>query len=176
MKNEKICICGPSGSGKDFLLRGLIKKGEKYSPKITTRPKRQNEVDGVDYIFTTNEDFDYLMGENQHLIKCFQKFEIKGENWYYYITQENFDNNSVFIVTPHELSFLTIEERKGCFVVYLDIDEDTRRKRISRRNDNKDSVERRILSDKEDFYYFKNYDMKITDPEFEIDMIYGFAY
>ena len=79
-------------------------------------------------------------------------------------------------MTPYELSFLTKEERKGCFVIYLDIDEDIRRKRISRRNDNQDSVERRILSDKEDFLFFKNYDMKISDPEFEIDMIYGFAF
>ena len=175
MKKEKIIICGGSGSGKDHLLKGLIKKGEKYSPKITTRPIRKGEKNGIDYIYTTNEDFNYLMGENEHLIKCFQKFTINEENWYYYITEENFNNNNLFIMTPYELAFLSDEERNGCFVVYLAIDENIRRKRISRRNDNKDSVERRIQADKKDFRNFKDYDMKITDPEFDIDLIYEFA-
>ncbi len=38
-KREKIILTGKSGSGKDFLLRGLVKKGLIYSPKFTTIPK-----------------------------------------------------------------------------------------------------------------------------------------
>ena len=44
-------ILGQSGSGKDYLRRELINLGLRYSPKFTTRPKRELEVHGEDYDF-----------------------------------------------------------------------------------------------------------------------------
>ena len=169
-KTEKIILTGGSGSGKDFLLRGLIKKSLKYSPKFTTRPKRLLETDGVEYNFIDNTYFQKLNDEGQ--IKVYQEFLINGETWYYGITKENFNSNQVFIMTPYEISQLSEEDLKGCFLVYLDIDTKIRRKRISNRNDNNDSVERRLQADELDFKDFKKYDLKITDPEFEAEWVY----
>lgn len=170
LKHEKILIVGPSGSGKDHLLRGLIKKELEYSPKFTTRPKRALETDGTEYNFITIDRFQELNKNDQ--IKVYQSFLIGDDTWYYGITKENFDNNKVFILTPHELSQLSQEDIKGSFVVYLDIDINIRRKRISNRNDNSDSVERRLKADEVDFKYFSGYDLKITDPEFEAEWVY----
>ena len=39
MKNEKVIILGHSGSGKNFLLEGLIEKGYKLGDKIIRFPK-----------------------------------------------------------------------------------------------------------------------------------------
>lgn len=169
-KQEKIIICGKSGSGKDFLLRGLVKMGIKYEPKITTRPKRELESQGVEYNFISTDEFKILNESNK--IKTYQHFVISGSDWYYSITKDNFDNNQVFIMTPHEISMLTSEDRKKCFVVYLDIDQETRRKRIARRNDNNDSINRRIIADEEDFKDFRDYDLKVGDPEFDAQMVY----
>ena len=169
-KQEKLIIAGPSGSGKDFLLRGLIKKDLKYSPKFTTRPKRSLETEGKEYNFIDNLTFENLNKEG--LIKVYQSFIINNNTWYYGITKENFDSNQVFIMTPYEINQLTEKELKGCFLVYLDIDLNVRRKRISGRNDNNDSIERRLEADELDFKDFKNYDLKITDPEFEADWVY----
>jgi guanylate kinase len=174
MKTEKIVICGPSGSGKNFLLEGLIEKGYKYLPKITTRPIREHEKDGLDYHFLKEDEYNILY-END-LIKVYQKFKINKQTWHYAITKKSFDDSNVFIMTPEELTFLSKEERKKCFVVFLDIEEKIRRKRISKRNDNSDSIDRRILADRIDFKYFRDYDMKINDPEFEIKMVYDFAF
>ena len=173
MKTEKIIILGKSGSGKDYLLRGLIQKGERYAPKLTTRPIRKGEKDGVEYNYLNNEEFISLKESNQ--IKVYQKFIINDVDWYYGLTTENFNNNNLFIMTPAELEQLSTEERKGCFVVYLDIDAVTRKIRIANRYDNNDSIDRRIKADDEDFKNFKDYDMKLTDPEFEINLIYDFA-
>lgn len=173
-KNEKILICGQSGSGKDHLLRGLIKMGLRYSPKITTRPKRSLEVDGVDYKFLINESFNKLKDENK--IKFYQKFVIEEVDWFYAVDSENFENNQLFIVTPNEIEQLSSKDRRKCFVVYLDIPEDVRRSRITRRNDNNDSVERRIQSDKEDFKDFIDYDLRIVDSEFDIEMVYDLMF
>lgn len=169
-KNEKLCILGQSGSGKDHLLRGLIKKGLKYQPKITTRPKRKLEKNGVEYNFINEGEFKSLLDSNK--IKVYQKIFTNQDIWYYGIDIQNFEENNVFIMTPHELSTLSKEDREKCFVVYLDIDENIRRERISRRNDNNDSVNRRIESDKKDFENFSDYDLKITDPGFEAETVY----
>lgn len=170
MKSEKIILTGKSGSGKDYLLRGLIKKGLKYLPKFTTRPRRALEKEGVDYNYVTNEQFEILNKSGE--IKTHQKFLINDNIWYYGITKYNFDNSQVFIMTPYELSQISEEDLSKAFIVYIDIDIDTRRKRISNRNDSNDSIERRLHSDEMDFENFKKYDLKITDPEFECDWIY----
>ena len=170
LKHEKIFLLGKSGSGKDHLLRGLIKKDLDYSPKFTTRPKRALETDGVEYDFINIDRFQELNKDGQ--IKVYQSFLIGEDTWYYGITKENFDINEVFILTPHELSQLSKEDLKGSFIVYLDIDLEIRRKRISNRNDNNDSVERRLQADEVDFKDFKTYDLRITDPEFEAEWVY----
>ena len=171
IKKESIIIVGPSGVGKDYLLRGLVKMGLRYSPKITTRPQRKLERHGVDYDFVDNTKFQNLLESNQ--IKTYQHFLINGCGWFYAISCENFKNNNIFIMTPHEISTLSKEDRSNCFVVYLDIDESIRRERITRRDDNNDSVERRIQSDREDFKMFNDYDLKITDPEFNCSDVYS---
>jgi guanylate kinase len=135
---------------------------------------REGEKNGVDYNFLSNSEFEKLLNAGE--IKVYQTFLINGNTWYYGITKENYDNNNVFIMTPAEFSILTEEERKGCFVIYIDIDEVTRRIRLQSRNDNNDSIERRIAADKEDFKNFKDYDLRLTDSEFEVEMVHSFAY
>jgi guanylate kinase len=170
LKEEKIILLGKSGSGKDFLLRGLIKKELKYAPKFTTRPKRSLETNGIEYNFIDNNQFEELNKKGE--IKVYQSFLIGEDTWYYGITKENFDNNQIFIMTPFEISQLSEKDIKSSFIVYLDIDIEIRRKRISNRNDNNDSIERRLNSDEIDFANFNQYDLRITDPEFESDWIY----
>ncbi len=166
IKSEKIIIVGQSGSGKDFLLRELSKKGLIPSIKITTRPKRINEVDGLNYKFLTNTEFN-----NQNLIVEQSFINDKGDLWKYGISKNDFDNSQIFIMTPDELSQLKISNRKRAFVVYLDIDRGIRERRILDRIDNNDSVIRRLNADEIDFKDFSNYDLKITDPVFDVDMI-----
>lgn len=49
MRRRIIAIMGEAGSGKDFLLEKLIKNKELFHKIIpcTTRPLRENEVNGV---------------------------------------------------------------------------------------------------------------------------------
>jgi len=54
-----IVISGPSGVGKDATIASLKKSGVRfhYIVTATTRKKRDNEIDGVDYYFMNKEDF-----------------------------------------------------------------------------------------------------------------------
>ncbi len=169
-KKEKLIIIGKSGSGKDFLLHELSKVGIKSSAKITTRPKRDLEVDGINYQFKTNEEFDNLTKSNNLLVS--QQFvNNKGDIWKYGISRMDYDENQAFIMTPNELSQILEEDRKGIFVVYLDIDRGIRESRLISRNDNNDSIRRRLDSDESDFSQFKDYDLRITDPNFDVDLV-----
>ena len=53
-------ISAPSGAGKTTIIRELFKvnPGLKFSVSATTRVKRQGEIDGKDYFFLTDEEFD----------------------------------------------------------------------------------------------------------------------
>jgi guanylate kinase len=169
-KREKLIICGPSGSGKDHLQRQMIDLGLRFAPKVTTRPMRSGEQQGREYDFVTDEAFVAMLAADE--VKTMQSFSVGDQVWHYAITWSNFRDNQLFIMTPTEIAMLTPEERKGCFVVYLCIDEQVRFSRVNRRNDQNDSIARRFMADKKDFDGFPDYDMKVTDPELDPQVVY----
>ena len=58
-KGMLIVISSPSGAGKTSICKKLLEMDNQIKPSIsvTTRKPRKNEINGIDYIFTTNEDF-----------------------------------------------------------------------------------------------------------------------
>jgi hypothetical protein len=73
-------------------------------------------------------------------------------------------------MTPGGIQKLTEKDRKESLIVYLNIDEDTRRTRLESRRD-ADDVKRRLEADFRDFLDFTDFDLEITDPNFEADGI-----
>ena len=60
-KGLLIIISGPSGVGKGTVRRRIMEDDSlnlSYSVSMTTRAPRNKEVDGVDYFFVSNEEFD----------------------------------------------------------------------------------------------------------------------
>ena len=60
MKNKFIIISAPSGSGKSTIATFLLKNINtlSFSVSTTTRVKRNNEKDGIDYYFINKDEFD----------------------------------------------------------------------------------------------------------------------
>jgi len=177
-KSEKIIILGKSGSGKDHLMRKLSEKGLKSCLKWTTRPPRKFEKQGETYNFVNDSLFLESINKNQFI--SYQSFKVTPEGsseeiWYYGITNEEFTNSQIFIMTPGEYKLLNLsdEQRKSCFVVYLDIDRKVRESRLHNREDKNDSIKRRLDADDIDFMNLRDYDLKITDPEFTADDVYN---
>jgi guanylate kinase len=62
-------ISGPSGVGKDTVINQLKVKFPNYFYPITatSRPKRENEINGKDYIFLSEEGFKSLISNDEML-------------------------------------------------------------------------------------------------------------
>lgn len=177
IKNEKLIILGPSGSGKDFLMRKLIEKGLKPCLKWTTRPMRKGEIQGITYNYVSTDEFIESIKSDKFI--TYQTFYVTPvdsdpQTWYYGITREDFENSQLFIMTPGEYNSLSFkgDDRKKCFVVYLNIDRVIRESRLHSREDKNDSIKRRLDSDEIDFMNFSDYDLRVTDPDFSVDDIY----
>jgi guanylate kinase len=68
-KGLLIVISGPSGVGKDTLIKSLLEhdRNLRYSVSCTTRSPRPGEVDGADYSFVTRERFQQLIDQGAFL-------------------------------------------------------------------------------------------------------------
>jgi guanylate kinase len=69
-----IVISGTSGSGKDTVVKALIERFQARRHPVhfvvtaTTRPRRETEVDGVDYVFVSKAEFEAMIA-NDDLIE-----------------------------------------------------------------------------------------------------------
>jgi len=65
-----IVISGPSGVGKDTVVQSMKERGMPFHFVVTanTRPKRDDEVHGVDYFFVSKEEFARMI-EGDELIE-----------------------------------------------------------------------------------------------------------
>jgi len=59
-------IEAPSGTGKGTVIKELLRRDDKlkFSISVTTRAPRHNEVDGVDYYFISDEQYDKYKAED----------------------------------------------------------------------------------------------------------------
>jgi guanylate kinase len=73
-------------------------------------------------------------------------------------------------MTPKGIAKVKPEDREESVILYINIDEETRRKRLEGRRD-ADTVSRRLEADFQDFYDFTDYDLETTNPNFEVDEI-----
>jgi guanylate kinase len=154
---SKIVIVGRGGSGKDFLRRKFESRGFKYCVSHTSRPIRSGEVEGVDYKFTDVEFF------SDNILNFYEIDEFNG--WKYGTLIDDFKNANLFIMTPRGVNNIRPEDRANCFVIFIDPDKETIRKRLLERRD-ADSADRRIEADDKDFFEFSNYDMRVTNHDF----------
>ena len=75
-----IVLSGPSGAGKDSVLRRMKERGLPFHFVVTatTRPRRADEVDGKDYFFLTEEQFAEMLEHDELLEHALVYKEYKG--------------------------------------------------------------------------------------------------
>ena len=75
-----VVISGPSGVGTDAVLKSLQKRDLPlhFVVTMTDRPRRDGEVDGVDYIFVTREKFEALIQQDEFIEYAIVYNDYKG--------------------------------------------------------------------------------------------------
>jgi guanylate kinase len=79
-----IVISGTSGSGKDTVVKVLIERLQARQRPVyfvvtaTTRPRRETEVDGVDYVFVSKAEFEAMIANGDLLEYAVVYDQFKG--------------------------------------------------------------------------------------------------
>ncbi len=158
---NKVILVGKAAAGKDHMRKILSGRGFQYGISYTTRPPREGEIDGKDYFFLTDEEFKRKINQGY----WYEWIEFNG--WYYGTSQRQFDTScNLFIMTPKGISHIDSVDRKECTIIYLNVPEKIRRKRLKERKMPGDSIERRMEADKNDFNNFTDFDVEINNPNF----------
>lgn len=101
-----VILSGITGAGKSYLKKHIINKlNFKNIVIVTTRAIRENEVEGIDKHFVTDEQFE-IMKQTGEISVC---FEFLGNKYGYYTKDLKDTANSIT-----ELHYNTIDDFKKC--------------------------------------------------------------
>jgi guanylate kinase len=75
-----IVISGPSGVGKDSVVKELLRRNDNldFVVTATSRDRREKEQNGVDYFFVTKEEFERMKRDNELLEDSLVYGQYKG--------------------------------------------------------------------------------------------------
>jgi guanylate kinase len=109
-KGEIIVVSAPSGSGKTTIIKRILQEFPQiiFSVSATTRKKRANEINGVEYFFISEDEFKKKIEEN-----AFAEWERFYD--YYYGTLRSFidkntDNGKSILLEVDVNGALSIKE------------------------------------------------------------------
>lgn len=159
--NKKIILVGPAAAGKDYLKNKFKDRGFKCDVSYTTRSPREGEINGIDFNFISEKAFKEAITTNE-----FYEW-VKHGHYYYGTGIEEWDDCNVFIMETEGIRKITPEDRKDCFIIYLNPLAIIRQKRmIEKRNWDLKDVLKRTQVDKDKFDNFHDYDLKIINSNF----------
>ena len=165
-------ISSPSGGGKTSLIKKLLEdprsEGTVLSISHTTREKRLNEKDGVDYFFTDKKSFEDKIKKNDFL-----EYATVFDN-YYGTSQETVNSlvsqGKTVILELDWQGAKQVKSKIPCYLIFLlppSID-DLRKRLIDRNLDESEIIEKRIKEAKNEITNSKIYDFLILNDNFEM--------
>lgn len=167
-----VTICGEAGSGKDSLAKALVEQlndegiAARAVVSYTTRPKRDYEIDGVDYHFV-EDPVDLVSLVLEHRILEATIFN----DWVYATGIDDLEENkiNIAVLNPEGISYLYNDERVDLCIIRCVCEEKIRIiRQLNREIDpNIDEIFRRLKADREDFS-----DFSPTDYTKEVIVVY----
>lgn len=164
-----IVLSGPSGVGKGTVRAAIFKNNiynYVYSVSATTRQMRTGEVDGVDYYFTSREEFEELIEEDALL----EHAEYVGN---YYGTpiraiEDNLSKGHDVFLEIEVQGAMKVRERMpdGIFIFLAPPNLNELESRITGRGtDNQEIIYERMQKAREEIDMMKHYDYVVVNDE-----------
>ena len=159
MMNRNVTIlCGASSCGKDYILN-YLKLIFGFVPLVshTTRIKRPNETNGIDYYFVSNDEFKQML-EGDRFIE-YRTYNTLVNNipaiWYYGLSKCPLDSDKQHVVIldiQGTIDFIDWYGKEYCNVVLIKCDDEIRRERAKLRGGYDEfEFNRRLDSDRQVF-------------------------
>ena len=166
-----VILSSPSGAGKTTLTKKIQQKYQNFKISVshTTRKPRQNEIDGVDYYFLEKNEFKNKIKNNE-----FYEYAKIFDNYYGTSKKSVLDliknkNDILFDIDwQGTQQLIKFKELKLIKIFILPPNKLELEKRlISRNQDKKEVVEKRLKSYKEDIRHWNDYDYIVINDNLE---------
>ena len=170
-ENILLILSSPSGAGKTTLTKKIQQKYQNFKISVshTTRSPRENEIDGVDYHFVSDDEFNKLVKN-----KCFYEYA-KIFDKHYGTSKKNVDtlikkNDIIFDIDWQGTKQLSKFKNLNLVKIFLTTDNKQElRKRLIKRNQNStEEVEKRFKAFDEDIKHWDDYDYVLINKNLEV--------
>ena len=169
-KNIMVVLSSPSGAGKTTITKKIQQKlnSFKISVSHTTRKPRLNEIDGVDYNFIDIKTFEKKIKEN-----FFYEYAKIFDNYYgtSKVAVNNIikDNDIIFDIDWQGNQQLSKFDELNLLKIFITIKNktDLKERLISRNQDSKSEIEKRLNSFDLDVKHWRDYDYIVTNENLE---------
>ena len=163
-------IAAPSGAGKTTLVKALVERDDslRFSISYTTRKRRKNETDGVDYLFVEKSEFERLKSEGELLESA-----LVFDNYYgtsrKQVERHLADGHCVILEIDWQGARQVRESMPECVTIFIlppSLEELERRLR-DRRTDSADVIERRLRDALGDMGHWDEFDHVIINDDLD---------
>ena len=175
-KGLLVVVSGPAGVGKGTLCKAYMKKFDdmKLSVSNTTRLPRDGERDGVEYNFTTKENF-LKMIENDELLEyvnVFENYYGTSKKW----VQEQLDMGNDIILEIDIVGAMNVKKTydNALLLFIIPPSYEVLEKRLRNRNtDSDDQIRKRLERMEEEIKIMKDYDYFVVNDDIDesLDMM-----
>jgi guanylate kinase len=165
-----IIISAPSGGGKTTLISYILKELPfiKVVPTCTTRKKRKGEINGVDYIFLSEEEFKKKIENDEFLEYAIVHGRYYGTLKEVVFKELNQGYDVVLVIDVQGMKSVK-EELQGkvdittIFIIPPSIDELINR--LKKRGESEEEIKRRLKSMERELPQWKYYDYIIINDD-----------
>ena len=170
MRGRLIVVSGPSGAGKDTLIRAALEAIPELAliASATSRRPRQGEVNGRDHVFLSREEFERWIEEDRLL----EWAEYSGN--LYGTPKESVEEllqkgRSVILRIELQGARQIKERRPDAVMVFVRAPslEETRRRLESRATETSESVENRMATALKEIAARDEFDYEVVNGEYE---------
>ena len=164
-----LLISGPSGVGKDTIARRVIERKPDefyFVVTATTRPPRDDEVEGVDYFFVTQSEFARMIDDDELLEYAFVYGDYKGVPKQQ--IREALDSGKNVIMRVDVQGAATVRELiPEVITVYLTTptEDDLVQRLIERDSESEEALKIRIARARDEIRHLKEFDYCVVNAD-----------
>lgn len=144
-----IGLVGMTATGKTEIAKCLEKYGLKKIVTTTTRPMRPGEIEGIDYDFISDKEFESIKSKNGFLETT--SYNTVHGVWKYGTPINALKDDGVIILNPDGAKIIKELNQINSRLILIQASEGVIKNRLRFRKDTAEEAERRIAADKKDF-------------------------